>query len=316
MDFGESSCAVIEIEVELASYETKEVVFVLGQEKDLISCKEKSYQYTKIANAKAELEETKKHWEELLHKIQVETPLESANILLNGWLMYQTVTARLWGKTGFYQSGGAIGFRDQLQDTLACKYIKPEWMKKQLLTAAAHQFIEGDVEHWWHEETQRGIRTRFSDDRLWLVYVLGEYIRVTGDMGVLEEKVPYIQGELLNPGEDEKYDIHLPSDTQETLYEHAKRAVDISLNFGENGLPKIGTGDWNDGFSTVGNKGKGESVWLGFFLYDVLSKFIPIVNQKGEYELAAEYEDIQIKLKKALNTKRMGWKMVQTSFYG
>ena len=225
--------------------------------------------------------------------------------MLNGWTVYQTIESRLLGRSGYYQSGGAYGFRDQLQDTLGLKYIHPEFLKHQILKHAKHQFVEGDVEHWWHEETGRGIRTRFSDDLLWLVYVTLEYINHTGDTSILEIEIPYLQGELLKEGEDEKYDKYQVTSFKEPLYEHCKKAIERSLNFGENGLPKIGSGDWNDGFSTVGNKGKGESVWLGFFLYGILDKFIPICKQKGEEELAQKYTIIQNQLKRALNTN--GW---------
>ena len=227
------------------------------------------------------------------------------NIMLNGWTVYQTIESRLLGRSGYYQSGGAYGFRDQLQDTLGLKYIHPEFLKHQIVKHAKHQFVEGDVEHWWHEETGRGIRTRFSDDLLWLVYVTLEYINHTGDTSILEIEIPYLQGELLKEGEDEKYDKYQVTSFKEPLYEHCKKAIERSLNFGENGLPKIGSGDWNDGFSTVGNKGKGESVWLGFFLYGILDKFIPICKQKGEEELAQKYTIIQNQLKRALNTN--GW---------
>ena len=225
--------------------------------------------------------------------------------MLNGWTVYQTIESRLLGRSGYYQSGGAYGFRDQLQDTLGLKYIHPEFLKHQIVKHAKHQFVEGDVEHWWHEETGRGIRTRFSDDLLWLVYVTLEYINHTGDTSILEIEIPYLQGELLKEGEDEKYDKYQVTSFKEPLYEHCKKAIERSLNFGENGLPKIGSGDWNDGFSTVGNNGKGESVWLGFFLYGILDKFIPICKQKGEEELAQKYTTIQNQLKRALNTN--GW---------
>ena len=213
--------------------------------------------------------------------------------MLNGWSVYQTIESRLLGRSGYYQSGGAYGFRDQLQDTLGLKYIHPEFLKYQILKHAKHQFIEGDVEHWWHEETGRGIRTRFSDDLLWLVYVTLEYIKHTGDYTILEIQIPYLEGELLKEGQDEKYDKYKISSTEESLYEHCKKAIERTLNFGENGLPKIGSGDWNDGFSTVGNKGKGESVWLGFFLYDILKRFIPICKQRGEEGIAQKYETIK-----------------------
>ena len=215
------------------------------------------------------------------------------------------------GRSGYYQSGGAYGFRDQLQDTLGLKYLDSNFMKKQIIKHSKHQFVEGDVEHWWHDETGRGIRTRFSDDLLWLVFLVIEYINFTGDESILDIETPFLKGEILQEGVDEKYDKYDESDEKASIYEHCIRAIERSLNFGENGLPKIGSGDWNDGFSTVGNKGKGESVWLGFFLYYILDKFIPIVKEKEEkiennnITLVEKYEKIKQELKRALNTR--GW---------
>ena len=208
--------------------------------------------------------------------------MESFNILMNGWLIYQTISCRLKARSGFYQSGGAFGFRDQLQDTIALKYFSPELIKKQIIKHSKHQFIEGDVEHWWHEETSRGIRTKFSDDLLWLVYLVEEYIENTGDYSILEEKANYTVGEVLGESTDERYDKYESSNIEESIFMHCERAIERSLNFGENGLPKIGSGDWNDGCSEVGNKGKGESVWLGFFLYNVLQRWISICKEKKQ----------------------------------
>lgn len=185
---------------------------------------------------------------------------------------------------------------------MGIEYLNPQITRNQILKHAAHQFIEGDVEHWWHEENKRGIRTKFSDDRLWLVYVTLDYIGFTNDITILDEKIPYIKGPILGENEDENYDLHEEMDLKESLYEHCKRAINISLKFGENGLPFIGSGDWNDGLNTVGNKGIGESVWLGFFLYDILSKFIKIAEEKKDIDLVNQYNQILIKLKKALNT--------------
>ena len=271
----------------------------------MLNAKDMAYKYSKISNAKEELNRVKRYWYELLTRVQVKTPLESMNILLNGWAIYQTIVSRLWARTGYYQSGGAVGFRDQLQDTLGVKYIDAELMKNQILTQAKHQFIEGDVEHWWHEETNRGIRTRFSDDLLWLCYVTSEYIEYTGDKSLLDIEIPYLQGELLEDGIDERYDLYLESNEKGSLYEHCIKAIEKSLNFGENGLPKIGSGDWNDGMNTVGNKKRGESVWLGFFLYEVLNRFIPICEEVSDNERAKKYIGIRDNLKKALNTN--GW---------
>ena len=178
-------------------------------------------------------------------------------------------------------------------------------MKKQIIKHSKHQFTQGDVEHWWHEETKRGIRTKFSDDLLWLVFVTIEYINFTGNKSILDVETPYLKGDILEENQDERYDKYESTEEQESIYRHCIKAIERSLNFGINGLPKIGSGDWNDGFSTVGNKGKGESVWLGFFLYMILDKFIPICKEKGEEQLVEKYEKIKLNLKKALNTN--GW---------
>ena len=259
---GKNPCIAYEIEVEIESLSEKEIIFILGAEETIIDSKNVAYKYSKIQNCKQELEKVKNYWKEELGKLQVKTPLESLNIMLNGWIIYQTLESRLIGKTGFYQSGGAYGFRDQLQDTLALKYINPEILKKQIIKHSKHQFIEGDVEHWWHDETQRGIRTRFSDDLLWLVYATLEYIDFTGDNEILNIETPYLKGKILEQGIDERYDKYIESDKIGTIYEHCIKSIEKSLNFGKHGLPKIGSGDWNDGMNEVGNKGKGESVWL------------------------------------------------------
>ena len=302
---GKKACMAYEVEIELESYENKEISIILGAEESLIDCKNVAYKYSKIQNCKQELGVIKSFWKELLSRVQVYTPLESTNIILNGWIPYQTIASRLLGRSGYYQSGGAFGFRDQLQDTLGLKYLDPDIVKTQIIRHSKHQFIEGDVEHWWHEETARGIRTRFSDDLLWLVYVTIEYIKFTGDESILDIETEYLQGPLLEENQDERYDKYDKTYFKESLYKHCVKAIDRSLNFGKNGIPKIGSGDWNDGFSTVGNKGKGESVWLGFFLYTILENFIPICRQRQEIELAEKYEKIKIDLKRALNTN--GW---------
>ncbi len=302
---GENSCIALEIELELEAYENREIVLFLGEEDNLLDAKNMAYKYSKISNAREELNNVKRFWYELLTRIQVKTPIESMNIMLNGWAIYQTIVSRLWARSGYYQSGGAIGFRDQLQDTLGVKYIDSELMKKQIIMHSGHQFIEGDVQHWWHEETEKGIRTRFSDDLLWLCYTLSEYIEYTGDNSILDIETPYLEGEPLEEGTDERYDYYPTSNTKGTIYEHCIKAIEKSLNFGENGLPKIGSGDWNDGLNTVGNKQKGESVWLGFFIYEVLTRFIPICAERGDLEKVEKYKKVQEDLKRGLNL--VGW---------
>ena len=334
LGLGKESCMAYEIEIELESFSNKEISFILGAYENLIDCKNVSYKYSKINNCKQELLKVKNKWKEILGRLQIYTPIESTNILLNGWIAYQTIMSRLIGRSGYYQSGGAFGFRDQLQDTLGLKYLDANIMKNQIIKHSKHQFIEGDVEHWWHEETGRGIRTRFSDDLLWLVFVTIEYINFTGDKSILEIETPFLKGEELQQGIDEKYDKYQETKEKASIYNHCIRAIEKSLNFGENGLPKIGSGDWNDGFSTVGNKGKGESVWLGFFLYYILDKFIPIIREKEQAQeqrevqekeekikvdknnsyLSEKYEKIKQELKRALNTKAWDGRWFKRAF--
>ncbi len=305
LGLGSKPCIAIQIEVELESMSSKEIVLSLGTNENFIDGKNVAYKYSKISNCRQELDLVKKKWKDILERLQVNTPIQSMNIMLNGWVLYQTISSRLYGRTGYYQSGGAYGFRDQLQDTLCLKYIDPKMVKNQIIKHSKHQFIEGDVEHWWHDETSRGIRTRFSDDLLWLPYVVEEYILATGDKDILDIKTPYLEGRILDESEEERYDLYRESNVNESIYEHLVRAIDKSLNFGEHGLPKIGTGDWNDGFSTVGNKGKGESVWLGFFMYLVIDRFLPFVEAKKEGNRYFKYKKILENMKKALNDA--GW---------
>ena len=310
---GKDEMVVIEGRITLEALESKDIVITLGADTNLLELQDTAYKYTNPNNAISELEATKKYWSGLLGNLKVDTPIESMNILLNGWLLYQTLCSRMFARSGYYQSGGAYGFRDQLQDCVGLKYISPEILRKQIIKHSEHQFIEGDVEHWWHEETSRGIRTRFSDDLLWLPYMVAEYIRFTGDSKILEEETSYVKGNILPDGIDERYDLYLKSEEKETIYMHCIRAIEKSLNFGENGLPKIGSGDWNDGFSNVGNKGRGESVWLGFFQYVVLEKFAELCEKYGEKFSKQEsvqnrvqrYKRIMEALKRHLNTN--GW---------
>ena len=297
-----SNIIAMELEVELESLENKEISITLGTNDTIIGCQDLAYKYGNLNNCIQENELVRRYWAELLSNVQVSTPMESMNILLNGWTMYQTIASRMWGRTGFYQSGGAFGFRDQLQDSLSTKYLNVDITKNQIIKHSKHQFLEGDVEHWWHEETSRGIRTRFSDDLLWLPYVVSDYVEYTGDYSILDEETSYLEGKTLEDGIDERYDLYQPSTTYGTIYEHCIKAIEKSLDFGEHELPKIGSGDWNDGFSTVGNKGKGESVWLAFFLCSVLEKFSKICNYKNKDERSKKYKDIFEQLKKSVNS--------------
>jgi cyclic beta-1,2-glucan synthetase len=201
-----------------------------------------------------------------LTTIEIETPNPSFNLLVNRWLVYQTLSCRLWGRSAFYQSGGAYGFRDQLQDVLALIYCRPDLVRQHLLRAAARQYEEGDVQHWWHPPLGRGTRTKFSDDLLFLPFSVAQYIHVTGDMAVLDEIQPFLHSHPLGANEHERYELPQVSSQTGTLYEHCWRAIERSLRRGEHGLPLMGCGDWNDGMNLVGAGGQGESVWVGWFL--------------------------------------------------
>ena len=301
---GNKTCIAYEIEIEIESFSEKEISFILGADENLVDCKHTAYKYNKMQNCKQELNLVKNNLNNLFSNVQVKTPYECIDILLNYWIPYQTLKSRMIGKSGFYQSGGAYGFRDQLQDSIGMKFINPEILKSQIILHSKHQFIEGDVEHWWHEETGRGIRTKFSDDLLWLPYAVAEYINFTGDESILDIETSYLMGNLLGE-KDEWYDLYKESNIKETIYKHCIKAIEKSIDFGEHGLPKIGSGDWNDAYSKVGSKGKGESIWLGFFLYKILGDFIDICKFENDMDLSEKYEEIRNKLKKSLNTS--GW---------
>jgi cyclic beta-1,2-glucan synthetase len=244
-------------------------------------------------------------WNDALTRTQVRTPSAAIDLMVNGWLAYQTISCRLWSRTAYYQSGGAYGFRDQLQDAAALVQTQPEYLRTQLLRNAAHQFVEGDVLHWWHPPQSQGIRTRFADDLVWLPYLAAHYLRVTGDAQILDERVAFLTGPPLLAGEDERYFMPQVAAEQATLYEHCLRALERGMTLGAHGLPLFGSGDWNDGMNRVGREGRGESVWMGFFLYTAIGDFLPQVRMRGDEAAARRLQSYRDGLIVALNDA--GW---------
>ncbi|MFZ6814789.1 GH36-type glycosyl hydrolase domain-containing protein [Undibacterium sp. Rencai35W] len=278
---GLDPCAAIQIPFDLADGEQREIIFLLGTAGQRSADVSNLIRRFRGTSAAADvLTAIKQYWETTLGAVQVETPDLSLNILTNGWLMYQTLACRLWARSGFYQSGGAFGFRDQLQDVMALIHTQPQLAREHLVLCAAHQFIEGDVQHWWHPPTNRGVRTHCSDDYLWLPLATCRYVSSTRDYKVLDEKISFLEGRQVNFDEDSYYDLPGQSNDTATLYEHCVRAITHGLRYGVHGLPLIGSCDWNDGMDKVGAEGKGESVWLAFFLYQVLMRFAGLADQR------------------------------------
>jgi cyclic beta-1,2-glucan synthetase len=297
-------CAACQVTFDLTEDQERVVVFRLGAAEagELPEILER-FRGTKAALAG--LDRVKKYWRDIIGAIQVETPDPAINILTNGWLIYQTIACRLWARSGYYQSGGAFGFRDQLQDVLAVMHAAPSLARKQILLCASRQFKEGDVQHWWHPPTGRGVRTRCSDDMLWLPFVAAGYVARTGDTDILNEDITFLEGRVLNVGEMSYFDLPILSDNHASLYEHCKKAIECGLKFGVHGLPLIGSGDWNDGMDLVGEDGKGESIWLGFFLYDVLMRFFTIATARSDEAFAEKCVSEAKKLQ--ANIEKNGW---------
>jgi cyclic beta-1,2-glucan synthetase len=298
-------CGAIQVSFELADGEEHEIVFTLGAGQDADDAGNLANRFRGPVAAREALEAVWQYWNHTLGTVQIETRDPSINVLANGWLVYQALTCRLWGRSGHYQSGGAFGFRDQLQDLMALIHIEPQRVREHLLLSASRQFVEGDVQHWWHPPSGRGVRTHCSDDLLWLPLATCRYVVVTGDTGVLDEPVRFIKGRLVSAEEDSYYELPGRAEEKTSLYDHCVRAILKGLSFGEHGLPLIGSGDWNDGLNMVGKDGKGESVWLAFFLYEVLMRFSKVARIHGDpaFEERCKKEAVTL----GRNIEENGW---------
>jgi cyclic beta-1,2-glucan synthetase len=302
---GLDPCTALQTTIELVPDESREIVILLGQTESAEEAREIISRYQKPSAVAEAFEHVTDYWDELLSEVEIQTPDAAMNTLANRGLLYQTLSCRLWARSAFYQSSGAYGFRDQLQDCLALVYARPDLTRQQILRSASRQFREGDVQHWWQPTTGRGVRSRCSDDRLWLPYATAFYINTTGDTALLDELLHFLDAPALSPDQDEQYSQPTVSDESACLYEHCVRALGRSQTVGSHGLPLMGSGDWNDGMNRVGREGKGESVWLAWFLYATLKSFAPLCDSRDQKERAAGYRLHMERLRKAL--EEFGW---------
>ena len=298
---GLDPCAVLQQRIVLAPGEQREITILLGQGRDLEDTRRLIESYRRTMDLAVTNRQVSDHWKDVLGAVTVKTPDRSFDLMINRWLLYQVLACRVHGRSAFYQAGGAFGFRDQIQDVMALTVPMRSMAREHLLKAASRQFEDGDVQHWWHEPSGKGVRTRISDDYLWLPYAVAHYQQVTGDATLLDEVVPFLYGPKLEPGQDEAYFTPEESRREATVFEHCRKALDrATARLGPQGLPLIGTGDWNDGFNRVGEQGTGESVWLGWFLEANLARFAELADSLGKSSVAARWRRSATKLRDAI----------------
>jgi cyclic beta-1,2-glucan synthetase len=286
---GADPCAAFQVHLDIEANGTAEAIFVLGQGSNFAEAANLARRWQEPARCAASFRELTELWDRRLGAMKVSTPDPAMDLMLNRWLLYQTYSSRVFARAGFYQAGGAYGFRDQLQDVLALLWSEPERARAHILKAAAHQFEEGDVLHWWHPPADRGVRTRCSDDLLWLPYATAAYVAATGDDAILEEKVPFLQAQALTEQEDDRYARFDAVSKPHSLFEHCRRAMDRGVTSGAHGLPLMGSGDWNDGMDRVGRKGRGESVWLAWFAIVTMKRFCQLAHNMKREDLVERW---------------------------
>lgn len=299
------SCLALRVDIELKAQGEEDVLFVLGQVENSLYDRKKALSFANPYKADRYLNNVKKYWDKTLNTLRVKTPFREFDILINRWTLYQVISCRFWARTGFYQSGGAFGFRDQLQDVTSLLHTRPEIARAHILRAASYQFKEGDVLHWWHPPSGKGVRTKFSDDLLWLCFATTTYISMTGEEKILDEKIPFVEGPELSEGQVDLYLQTERGGKPASLYHHCTLALDRSLKTGIHGLPLMGSGDWNDGMSNVGSKGEGESIWMAWFLGANLKSFIPICEKRGDHERVSRYQTFLDDL--LVSVEKTGW---------
>jgi cyclic beta-1,2-glucan synthetase len=315
VEAGLDPCAALQVHLDLAPGESEEIYFLIGQGADRAETQALISHYQDPAQVAAAWQAVQEMWQDILETVQVNTPDAAMNLLLNRWLLYQALSCRIWGRSALYQSSGAYGFRDQLQDALALLHTRPDLTREHILRSARHQFTTGDVLHWWHPPSGRGVRTLIKDDLLWLPYVTAHYVAASGDEAILFEEVPFLKGAPLKENEEERYGLYESTTETYTLYEHCRRVFKQSDTFGRHGLPLMGSGDWNDGMNRVGSGGQGESVWLGWFLYTTLTRFADLGEQIDDSGQAAVYRRRAEELRRALETTAWDGAWYRRAYY-